>query len=88
MAYKQASAYSLGISVRSDILYASYYDRPREFKAGEDVAHRVVVFSVEVTPQETSAVARSCRIVEERTGGHVLHFNQPGGKHTEVKLIQ
>jgi hypothetical protein len=47
------------------------------------VAHRVAIFYVEVTPEETSALAQSCRI-EEKAGGHVLHFKQPDGKNAEM----
>jgi hypothetical protein len=79
MVYAQASGYSPGISVCSDILYGSCSDQTRQFKAGEEVAHRVAIFLVEVTPKETLALAQSCRI-EENSGGHRLHFVQPGGR--------
>ena len=86
MTYAQAAAYSPGISVRSDILYGSFSNDIRQFKAGEEVAHRVVIFSVEVTPQETSALAQSCRI-ETKRGGQVLRFKEAGGKEVEVPLL-
>jgi hypothetical protein len=37
MAYAQASGYSPGISVCADLLYGSYSDQSRKFKAGEEV---------------------------------------------------
>jgi hypothetical protein len=72
--------------VRSDILYGSCYDHPRQFKAGEEVAHRIVIFFVEVTPKETLALAQSWRI-HTKPGGQVLHFKQAGGKNAEVPLL-
>jgi hypothetical protein len=86
MAYAQASDYSRGISVRSDILYGSYSERPRRFRAGEEVAHRLAIFFVEVTAKETRHLAQSWRI-EKKSGGDVLRFKQPGGKDAEVPLL-
>lgn len=86
MAYTQASAYSAGIAVYSDILCGSHSDQVRQFKAGEEVARRVTVFFVEVTPEQTMALARSCRI-EKKAGGQILHFKQPDGGNSEVQLL-
>jgi hypothetical protein len=87
MSYAQASGYSPGISVRSDILYGSFSDRSRQFKAGDEVAHRIAVLFVEVTAAETSALARGCRI-ELEAGGPMLHFKQPSGQDAQVALFQ
>ncbi len=43
LGYAQASGYSRGISVCADLLYGSYSDHPKQFKAGEEVARRVAV---------------------------------------------
>jgi hypothetical protein len=86
MAYAQASAYSPGLSVYSDILYSSCSNRRREFKAGEEVAHRLAIFFVEVTSEETSALAQFCK-VEEKPDGRVLRFKQPEGKSAEVAML-
>ena len=86
MAYAQSSGYSPGIAVRSDILYGSTSDHPKQFKAGEIVARRVAVFFVEVAPKEMPALAEACRI-ESKAGGQVLHFKQAGGKAAEVPLL-
>jgi hypothetical protein len=86
MTYVQTSEYAPGISVCADSLYGSYSDHPRQFKAGEEVARRVGVLSVEVAPKETLALAQSCKI-ETKSGGSVLHFKQPGGKDAEVPLF-
>ncbi len=85
LAYAQASKYSPGICVYSDILYGSSSDETRRFKVGDQVARRVGVLYVEVTPKETSTLAHSCRI-ENRPDGNVLHFNQPSGKTTASSL--
>jgi hypothetical protein len=85
LAYAQASGYSPGISVCEDILYGSYSEHSRQFEAGEEVAHRTAVLFVEVTPKETMALARACRI-EAKPGGSLLHFRQAGGKVAEVPL--
>lgn len=86
MAYAQASGYSRGSSVYSDILYGSYSDHPRQFKAGDEVTHRVEIFFIDVTPQQTSNLAKSCR-VGTAPGGRVLHFQQPDGKTGEMPLF-
>jgi hypothetical protein len=86
MAYAQASRYSPGISVYTDILYGSFSNHPHHFKAGDEVAHRLGVLFVEVTPKETASLAKSCRI-ETTPNGRVLHFKQPDGKIAEVPLL-
>jgi hypothetical protein len=83
--YKQAAGYSPGISVRSDILYGSFSDHTRSFKAGQEIARRVAIFFVEVSPQETAALAQSCTI-ESTPAGQVLHVKQPDGKDSQVSL--
>ncbi len=86
MTYVQASGYPPGISVCTDILYSSYSSQPKQFKAGEEVAHRVVVFYVEVTQKKTSALAQSVRI-ENKTDGQVIHFKLTEGAEAEVPIF-
>jgi hypothetical protein len=86
MAYAQASNYSPGISVYTDILYGSYSTQLRQFKAGDQVARRVAIFFVEVTPKKTSELAKSCRI-ETTAGGKELRFKQPDGSDASVALF-
>lgn len=83
--YKQAAGYSRGISVRSDILYGSFSSQSRPFKAGQEIAHRMAIFFVEVSPEETAALSQSCGI-ESTPAGQVLHFKQPDGKDRRVSL--
>ncbi|HEX3628554.1 MAG TPA: hypothetical protein VH280_24355 [Verrucomicrobiae bacterium] len=86
LAYAQATGYTPGISVCTDILYGSYSNKARQFKAGDEVAHRVGIFFTEVTPQETSKLAKSCKI-ETTPGGQVLRLKQPDGKVAELPLF-
>lgn len=85
MAYAQATGYSPGISVCSDLLYGSHSEHVRQFKAGEEVARRVAVYYVEVTSKEMPALARSCRI-EVAPDGQELHFKAPGRGEISVRL--
>lgn len=87
LAYRQASGYSPGICVCSDILYGSFSQKERQFKAGDLIAHRIAVLYVEVTPQETASLAHSCSI-ESTAAGKVLHLKQPGGKAGDVPLLK
>ena len=81
LTYAQAAGYNAQ-AVCADVLYGSYSDRPRSFKAGDEVARRIVLFFVEVTPEETSALSQSVRIE-----GDVLRFTLPEGGEAEVSLL-
>lgn len=83
--YTQAKSYSHGISVYSDILHASYSDQPRHFKAGDSVAHRVVLLFTEISPEQTATLARSFQI-EQRKGKNLLHFKLPEGGKADIQL--
>jgi hypothetical protein len=85
MSYAQASKYSPGISVCSDTLYGSFSDHPRQFKAGDEVAHRTAILFVEASAAATAAVAQSCSI-EKTSNGSLLHFKQPSGEDSQVAL--
>ena len=84
--YHQATGYDPHTGVCADILYASYSDRPRQFKAGETVARRVVLFCVEVTPKKTASLARSVT-VEEKAEGRVLRVKVPEGGVVQMPLL-
>jgi hypothetical protein len=83
--YTQAKSYSRGISVYSDILDASYSDQPRHFKAGDSVAHRVVLLLAELSPEQTVALAHSLR-VEQQKEKKLLHFKLPEGGNADIQL--
>jgi hypothetical protein len=86
LTYLQASRYTPGISVYSDTLCGSYSDRARQFKAGDEVAHRIAILVVEATSEQTSAVAASCRI-DAGHDGRILHFHDANAKDVEVHLL-
>jgi hypothetical protein len=89
ISYVQAAGYSPGISICADILYGSFSNQSRHFNAGETVAHRLAVFAVDVTPDETAALAKSCSIREvgrEEGKQRILRFRTPEGNWSEVKL--
>lgn len=85
MAYIQADKYTPQ-GVYADVLCGSFSDKPRSFKAGDQVANRVMVFFAEVTPEETSVLARSIKI-EQAPEGKVLCFNLPEGGEGRVPCL-
>ena len=86
LSYHQAAGYDPHMAVCPDILYGSFSDRPQHFQAGDQVAQRIVLFFVEVTPKTTSALSRAFSIAEE-SGTRVLRFKLPEGGHAEVPLL-
>jgi hypothetical protein len=86
LSYHQAKGYDPHMAVCPDILYGSFSDRAQHFKAGDQVAQRIVLFFVEVTPKTTSTLSRSFSIAE-RSGTQVLYFKLPDGGEAEVPLL-
>jgi hypothetical protein len=86
LSYEQASAYDPHSAVCADILYGSFRDQQQRFKAGDQVARRIVVFFTEVTPKKTAALAASVK-VEEGPQSRVLHFKLPEGGRADVPLL-
>jgi hypothetical protein len=87
LSYHQATGYDPHTAVCPDILYGSFSDHPQHFKAGEEVAHRIVLFFVEVTPKTTSTLSRSFSIAEG-SGTQVLRFKLLEGGQAEVPLLR
>ncbi len=87
LSYQPAPGYDPHTAVCSDVLYGSFSDHPRHFKAGEPVAQRTVVFFVEVTPKTTATLSRSCA-TDEASGTPVLRFKLPEGGQGEVTLLR
>ena len=83
--YLQGSGYLPGISVCVDILYCSYSDRPMQFKQGQIIARRLAILFVEVTPHETSHLAKLASL-EEKQGSQILYFKQPDGADSHISL--
>jgi hypothetical protein len=86
LSYHQATGYDPHTAVCPDLLYGSYSDRPQRFKRGDQVAHRIVLFFVEVTPKTTATLSRSFTIAE-RPEGQVLRLKLPEGGDAEVSLL-
>lgn len=86
LAYAQANKYSRGLGVYTDVLYGSYTNQTRQFKAGDTVGRRIAIFYVEVTPRETARLAKSWGIATT-PGSQLLDFKQPDGKATQVPLL-
>lgn len=83
--YTQASKYSPGISVGGDILYGSYSNHRRQFKPGDKVAHRLAVVLTETSPEQTAAIANSCR-VKKSGDSPILNFELSDGKRVSLSL--
>lgn len=73
--------------MRSDSLYGSFSNQTRRFKAGEEVARRIAVVFVEVTPQETAALAQSCKVAGQ-PGAPEFRFKQPDRTEAQVPLFR
>lgn len=84
LAYRDVPKYNRD-GAREDLLYGSYSEKQREFKAGDEVARRVVVFYVETSPEETARLAEAAQI-EKTPSGSVLHLALPEGGECRVSL--
>jgi hypothetical protein len=86
LSYHQATGYDPHTAVCADVLYGSFSDRSQHFKSGDQVAHRIVVFFVEVTPRKTAALSKSVHL-EDTVAPPVLRFKVPEGGRVEVPLL-
>jgi hypothetical protein len=86
LGYVQARGYHPGIAVCADVLYGSFSDQPKSFKAGETAAHRVVVIFAEVSPEKTAILAKACRLIE-KSGQQVLRCKLPEGRTVEIPVL-
>ncbi len=84
LTYKKATGYN-GQAVCADILYGSLKSHPQDFKPGDEVAHRVIVFATEITPEQTAALARSIKVDDSSTG-KTLHFRSHTGDEFSLPL--
>jgi len=66
---------------REDFLYGSFSAEPQEYKAGDVVAQRAVVFLTETSPNDTAGIAERVRI-EETERGIRLDLNLPDGGYS------
>ncbi len=84
LAYEDVASYNRD-GAREDFLYGSYSDTEREFKAGEEVVRRIVIFFAEVSGAETSHLSNTVKI-EDDHGNKILRFQLPEGGECEVNL--
>jgi len=76
LAYRDVKPYNRD-GAREDFLFGSYSEAPRKFKAGEEVARRIVVLFTETSPEETASLAEKIQVI-----GDTLHLTLPeGGEH-------
>jgi hypothetical protein len=85
LAYAQSGGYDPHTAVCADVLYGSFSDGPKRFKAGETVARRIVLVFAETSSKDTAVLARSAR-VEDQSGHRVLRCKLPEGGHAVVPL--
>lgn len=85
IAYVQATGYNPQ-GLYADVLCGSYSSEPKSFKAGDETAHRIAVFFLETSPEQTEALSKSFKI-EEKSEGKILHFTLPEGGEAEVALL-
>jgi hypothetical protein len=86
LVYASAAGYDAQMGVCSDILYGSFSNEPKHFKAGEEVARRIVIFFTEVSPRKTAALSsRFCIMMEPGLG--IVQFELPEGCQTDVPLL-
>lgn len=86
MNYQQATSYSRGISVCTDIFYASHSNEPKHLEAGRRAARRIVLFLAETSAKATATLAQSVQ-VEEKDGVRTLRFKLPEGGKVNVPLL-
>lgn len=80
LAYRDVPKYNRN-GAREDFLYGSFSSEPRDYKAGDLVAQRAVVFLTETSPEETAALADKVRI-EKRADGTRLSVELPEGGYS------
>ena len=86
LSYNQGKNYARGISIYEDVLYGSFLTQPKQFKEGDEVAHRVAIVLLETSPKETAAVAKSFKI-DDGPDGKVLRFKPRGEREIEIRLL-
>ncbi|MDH7482817.1 MAG: hypothetical protein QHH26_12705 [Armatimonadota bacterium] len=86
IAYDDVAAYNRD-GAREDILYGSYSDIEREFKTGEEVARRIVIFFTEVKPDETARLAKAVKLEKDAEGNQVLVLKLPEKVCIKVERI-
>ena len=84
MSYQQATKYTRQ-AVYPDMLCGSFRDGAKNFQKGEEVAHRVTVFFLELSPKKTAALAKTVKLDESQS---VLRLKLPEGGEAAVPLLK
>jgi hypothetical protein len=82
--YKKAGGYNAQ-AVCTDLLFGSFSNQRRKFKTGDEIARRIIVYAVDITPEQTSALAKSVKI-KDTPEGKELRFDLPEGGEANVLL--
>ncbi len=82
--YQDVTGYNRD-GARQDFLYGSFSDNPREVKAGDEAARRVVALYTETSSEDTARLAGLTRI-EKTPSGEILHVALPEGGEYQIKL--
>ncbi|HOX58480.1 MAG TPA: hypothetical protein P5205_15475 [Candidatus Paceibacterota bacterium] len=86
LSYHQAAGYDPHTGVCPDILYASWSHRPQHFNAGDLVAHRIILFFVEVSPSQTTSLSQSF-LIEDKGSPPMLRLKFPEGGYARIPLL-
>jgi hypothetical protein len=78
ISYNQARDFTPGISVRQDVLYGSYSNKPKRVKAGQEVVHRLAIVLADVSSEQTAVIARTASL-KDNLNTKTLHFALPEG---------
>jgi hypothetical protein len=84
LSYKKANGYNAQ-AVCADILYGSFLNQRRKFKAGDEIAHRIILCAVDISPEQTEALIKSSK-VQHTAAGKELRFDLLEGGEAKVKL--
>jgi hypothetical protein len=83
MSYQPAAKYTRQ-AVYQDILCGSFREGAKKFNKGDEVAHRVTILFLELSPKETSALAKTVKMDESQK---VLRLKLPEGGEATVPLL-
>lgn len=84
LVYQDAANYNRDGALQ-DTLYGSFSDTPHDYKTGEQVARRIVVFFTETSPSDTARLAKQIRI-EKTPKGSVLRLMLPEDGECRIAL--
>jgi hypothetical protein len=84
LSYKKANGYNAQ-AVCADILYGSFSNQRRKFKAGDEIARRIIICAADISPEQTEELLKSSKL-QHTAAGKELHFKLPDGGNAKVRL--